>query len=264
LDVETIPVVANTAFLAAIGAAEGQTIDVTIDGERRHLSVDGVVDSFPTTDPARPLLLMDGATLDLLRMQARGTTVNVDEWWLSVTPDASAEVSDTLRAHPFDSTQVVSAVDKARSLSTDPVALGIIGALLLGFVATGIFALIALIVSAAVSARQRRTEFALLRALGLSGGQLSRWLWLENGSLVLASLVGGTVVGVVISSIALPFSTVTQQGTTPVPRVIVHLPWDRILLLDLVVVIALGLAVAILAAVLRRIGVGTILRLGED
>ena len=43
-----------------------------------------------------------------------------------------------------------------------------------------------------------------------------------------------------------------------------HLPWDRILILDLVVLVALGIAVAILAAVLRRIGVGSILRLGED
>jgi hypothetical protein len=42
------------------------------------------------------------------------------------------------------------------------------------------------------------------------------------------------------------------------------MPWDRILLLDLVVVIALGIAVGILAMVLRRIGVGSILRLGED
>ena len=143
-------------------------------------------------------------------------------------------------------------------------AAAIIGALLLGFVATGIFALVALVVGAAVSARQRRTEFALLRALGLTGRQLSGWLWLENASLVLVSLLAGTVIGVAISWIALPFITVTQQATTPVPGVVVLLPWDRIVVLDLVMLFALGIAVAILGAVLRRIGVGTILRLGED
>ena len=159
---------------------------------------------------------------------------------------------------------MVSVDERAHGLTTDPVALGIIGALLLGFVATGIFALVALVVSAAVSARQRRTEFALMRALGLSGRQLSSWLWLENASLVLVSLVLGTAIGVVISWIALPFITVTQQATSPVPVVLVHLPWDRILMLDLVVLIALGIAVTILAVALRRIGVGRILRLGED
>ncbi len=261
---DVVPVVANQAFLEATGTAPGETLDITLEDVRRRISLAGIVDAFPTTDPARPLLVFDAPTLDLLRVQPTGITRNADEWWLSVAPDSSAQVAAALRADPFTSPEVVSAVDRTRSLSTDPVALGIIGALLLGFIATGFFALVALVVSAAVSARQRRTEFALLRALGLTEGQLSRWLWLENGSLVLVSLIAGTIVGVVISWIALPFITVTQQAATPVPAVLVQLPWDRILILDLVVVIALGIAVAILATVLRRIGVGTILRMGED
>jgi hypothetical protein len=64
--------------------------------------------------------------------------------------------------------------------------------------------------------------------------------------------------------IALPFITVTQQATTPVPGVLVQLPWDRIIALDIVVMAALVIAVGILAAALRRIGVGRIMRLGED
>jgi hypothetical protein len=259
-----LPVIANQAFLSAAGIRDGQKLTATVDGAPRTLQIVGTVNSFPTTDPAKPLLVVDEPTLAMLRLQASGATRDADEWWMSVQPGASEQVAGTLRGHPYDSSEVISAVERTRSLTTDPVALGIIGALLLGFVATGVFALVALVVSAAVSARQRRTEFALLRALGLSGGQLSRWLWLENGSLVLVSLIAGTAVGVVMSSIALPFITVTQQATTPVPGVLVQMPWDRILLLDLVVVIALGIAVGILAMVLRRIGVGSILRLGED
>jgi hypothetical protein len=44
----------------------------------------------------------------------------------------------------------------------------------------------------------------------------------------------------------------------------VQLPWDRIIALDIVVMAALVIAVGILAAALRRIGVGRIMRLGED
>lgn len=259
-----VPVLVNPAFLEATGTVEGEAISATMDGKSRRLTIAGTVDSFPTTDPTRPLLIIDVATLDLLRLQATGQTREVDEWWLDMAPGSAAPVMAALHAEPFDSQDVVGAEDRARALSTDPVALGIIGALLLGFVATGVFALVALVVSAAVSARQRRTEFALLRALGLSAGQLSRWLWLENGSLVLTSLVGGTAVGLVISWLALPFITVTQQAATPVPSALVQVPWQRILVLDLVVLVALALAVGILAAALRRIGVGSILRLGED
>ena len=259
-----VPVIANAAFLAASRTAPGDSVAATINGTRKRLSITGAVNSFPTTDPGRPLLVVDEATLGLLRLQATNSLRNVDEWWLAVTPGKSDAIAAALRAGPFQSGDVVSVSDRTRGLTTDPVALAIIGALLLGFVATGVFAMVALVASAAVSARQRRTEFALLRALGLSAGQLSRWLWLENGSVVIVSLIAGTAVGVLVSTIALPFITVTQQAMTPVPGVLVHLPWDRIIVLDIVVVVALGIAVGLLAAVLRRIGVGSILRLGED
>ena len=118
---------------------------------------------------------------------------------------------------PFNSRQVLTTADRARALSRDPVAIGILGALSLGFVAAALFAVVGLVVSAAVSARERRTEFAVLRALGLSGGQLSRWLWLENGSVVAVSVLAGTGLGLVLGWLVLPFVTVTQQGSAPVP-----------------------------------------------
>lgn len=143
-------------------------------------------------------------------------------------------------------------------------ALGIIGALTLGSVAAALFAIVGLTVSAAVSARERRTEFALLRALGLSGRQLTAWLWLENGSLVFVSLLAGTSLGLLIGWMVLPFVTVTQRAAAPVPSVIVQVPWDGILLLNGASALALGVAVLVIGGVLRRLGVGSALRTGED
>ena len=84
-----IPVVANPAFLAAVGTDVGQTLNVTLDGTRRELLVAGSVDAFPTTDPAQPLLVLDQPTLDLMRLQATSGVRNVDEWWMSVAPGTS-------------------------------------------------------------------------------------------------------------------------------------------------------------------------------
>ena len=259
-----VPVIANRAFLAATASAPGDIISATVEGAVRRLSIAGVVESFPTTDPGRPLLILDEATLGLLRLQGTSSVRSADEWWMAAPDGAAEALSGALRSSPFDSAEVVTVVDRTRSLSTDPVALGIIGALTLGFVATGLFAVVGLTVSAAVSARQRRTEFALLRALGLSGRQLSGSLWLENGSLVLVSLLAGTSLGLLIGWLVLPFVTVTQRAAAPVPPVIVHVPWDRILFLDLLSALALGVAVVVIGAVLRRLGVGSILRMGED
>lgn len=259
-----VPVVVNRAFLESTGSSLGDTISGTLGGGALRISIAGSVDSFPTTDPERPLLILDEPTLGLLRLYESSDIRNADEWWMAPTDGQAEALIDALRASPFDSASVTSAIGRARSLSTDPVALGIIGALSLGFVATGLFALVGLTVSAAVSARQRRTEFALLRALGLSGRQLSNSLWLENGSLVLVSLLGGTALGLLIGWVVLPFVTVTQRATTPIPPVQVHVPWGDIALLDLGSALALGVAVLVIGAVLRRLGVGSILRMGED
>ncbi len=259
-----IPVIADRAFLATTASVPGDTITAALDDTTQRLTITGVVDSFPTTDPSRPLLVIDQPTLGLLRLQQAAPARGADEWWMATGDGRSETVASTLRDDPFDSAQVVTFIGRARSLSTDPVALGIIGALAIGFVATGLFAIVGLTVSAAVAARQRRTEFALLRALGLSGGQLSGWLWLENGTLVLVSLLAGTGLGLLLAWMVLPFVTVTQQGTAPVPSVQVEVPWDRILLLDLVSGLALGIAVLAIGAVLRRLGVGSVLRMGQD
>jgi hypothetical protein len=258
------PAIANRAFLAASGSAAGDTILATLDGAVRTLSIAGVVDVFPTTDAGRPLLVMDERTLGLLRLQATSGARNADEWWIAAPDTHAAALSAALRRSPFSSTEVLSVVERTRSLSTDGVALGIIGALTLGSVAAALFAIVGLVVSAAVSARERRTEFALLRALGLSGRQLSAWLWLENGSLVFVSLLAGTGLGLLIGWMVLPFVTVTQRATAPVPSVIVNVPWDRILLLEVVSALALSVAVVGIGAVLRRLGLGSILRMGED
>jgi hypothetical protein len=261
---DPIPVVANRALLESLEAAPGDVLTADVAGRGRRLQISGVVESFPSTDPARPLVVLDEPTLGLLRLQGTNDVRTPDEWWLAAAGDDVDALAADLRASPFHTIDVLTVADRTRSLSTDPVALGIIGALTLGFVATGLFAVVGLTVSTAVAARQRRTEFALLRALGLSGRQLATTLWLENGSLVLVSLVAGTTLGLLIGWLVLPFVTVTQRATAPVPPVIVHVPWDGILLLDLGSAAALGIAVLVIGGVLRRLGVGSVLRMGED
>ncbi|HEX3265797.1 MAG TPA: FtsX-like permease family protein, partial [Candidatus Limnocylindrales bacterium] len=195
---DPIPVIVNRALLDSLETAPGQVLTANLAGGGRRLEISGVVDTFPSTDPSRPLVLVDEQTLGLLRLQSTSGVRDPDEWWLSAKGGDVQGLADALRASPFNTVNLVTVLDRTRSLSTDPVALGIIGALTLGFVATGLFAIVGLTVSTAVGARQRRTEFALLRALGLSGRQLATSLWLENGSLVVVSIIAGTTLGLLI------------------------------------------------------------------
>jgi ABC-type antimicrobial peptide transport system permease subunit len=108
------------------------------------------------------------------------------------------------------------------------------------------------------------SEFALLRALGLSSGQLSSWLSLENAVLAIVSLVAGCALGLVIAWVVLPFVTVTQEARTPFPPVNLDVPWVTIGGLVLVGILALAATVLVLAWLLRRIGLAAVLRTGED
>jgi FtsX-like permease family len=261
---DAVPVIGNRAFLAAANAAKGDTITARIEGLPRDLRISGIVEQFPGTATDRPVVVLDEPTLGLLRLQATSSTRDADEWWFASADGQSSQLAAKLADAPFNSRQVLTTADRARALSRDPVAIGILGALSLGFVAAALFAVVGLVVSAAVSARERRTEFAVLRALGLSGGQLSRWLWLENGSVVAVSVLAGTGLGLVLGWLVLPFVTVTQQGSAPVPAVLVEVPWSRILLLDATGAVTLAVAVAAIGMLLRRIGVGSALRMGDD
>jgi hypothetical protein len=259
-----IPTVVNHPFLEATGAAVGDELTVPIDGEPRRLVVSGVLESFPSTDPLQPAAVVDAATLSLLRFHTnRGAGFPV-EWWLDVDDAALAGILAERGDGPLRGATVLSRAETFERLSADPLALAMIGALSLGFVVAALFAVIGLVVSAAVSVRQRRTEFALLRALGLSPDQLSGWLWLENGSLVLVSLVCGTLLGLLIGWVVLPFVTVTQQAAVPFPPVVVEVPWAAIALLELASALALVATLFVLTRVMRRSGLGSVLRMGED
>ena len=250
----------NRALLEGTSLAVG---DVWASTGQNGSWITAAVDSFPTTDAQQPLVIGDLATLELMRF-AVGRQINLpSEWWLQAEDGQSDAVAATVLGAPLTAISADTLDERTRVLSADPVALGIIGALSVGFVVAALFAVIGLAISAAVSARQRRTEFALLRALGLSGRELSGWLWLENTAVVTVSLAAGTAMGLVIGWVVLPFVTVTQAGENPFPPVLLEVPWGAIALLELLAIGALGITVVLLSRVLRRFGIGSALRMGR-
>jgi ABC-type lipoprotein release transport system permease subunit len=255
-----LPVVGNRTFLAAVAAGKGEEVTVQVGSTARRLRIVGVVDAFPTTDPEQPVAIVDLASLGMLRYAANHAYQNVDEWWLRLDDPAAALPTTGV----LEGATVVSRIATRDRLTTEPLAVAMIEALSLGFVIAGLFAVIGLAVSASVSARQRRSEFALLRALGLSPGQLSGWLWVENASVVVVAVISGTVLGLTIGWVVLPFVTVSAAGGAPFPPVVVEVPWPSVLLLTGVSAAALVLTLAVLVRSIRRAGIGSVLRMGEE
>lgn len=261
---EPLPVIATDAYLEATAGAVGDVVPVGIGGVDREVRIAGAVRAFPTVDPDSPALVADLASLALLRFEGSAAVDPPREWWFAVEDGQADPVVERLRDPAVGSASVVSRAERAEALATDPVALGVIGALGIGVAAAAAFAIVGFIVCAAVSARERVTEFALLRALGLSSGQLSGWLSLENATLAVISLLAGTALGLLVAWVALPFVTVTRSAATAFPPVEVAVPWTTIGLLEVVGIVALAGAIVGLTWSLGRAGMASALRMGED
>lgn len=260
-----IPALVNELFMAATGTLPEDQIEI---GEQfsttRRIVVAGEVRGFPTIAPDQPLAILDLSSLALADYARRGRLAVPAEWWLAAPGADPDALRATLAGQPFGATEVSSRHSLLRERLADPIALGVIGALALGSAAAWLFAALGFLVSAAVATRERLSEFALLRALGLSRRQLAMSLSLENGFLLLISLGAGVMLGALLSWVVLPSVTLTSQGTPPVPQVRIALPWDVLGLLALLGGGLLTITLLVLRRLSGRVGIGALLRLGDE
>jgi len=256
-----LPVVASQGFLNLSASNVGDQIGGAIRGARVDLKLVASTAEFPTLDPTKPFVIIDGPTLVLARYAASGATDPPGEWWLtSSDPDATA----TAAAAIDPNATITSRPAVERSLLGDPLALGVIGLLGLGSLAAMVFAAIGFIVSATVSTAEREGELALLRALGLSGGQLSTWLSAEHGLLLVAGLGGGVALGVLLAWLVLPFSTLTTNGDPAVPTPVVIVPADGLLPVVALAVLVFVVTMVVLRRQLLRLRIGGALRARDE
>jgi hypothetical protein len=257
---EVIPALATDGFLELAGTVVGDTIALGQDQPR--LALTESVHGFPTLPPEGGVVV-DLRTYLAAAYLGTGTVRLPDQWLIDAAPGRERAVAAVLRAAPFSSSDVIDRAGTEDRLTRDPVALGISGALSLGFVAAAVFAIVGFGVSAAVSTAERTTEFAVLRALGLSERQLSGWLALEGGLTAAFALLAGLALGALVAWLVLPFVSLADEGGRPFPEVVVDVPWRTVALLAGSLGAALLVVLAVQLLLLRRLALGSALRTGE-
>ena len=240
----SIAAIAGDRLLALTGAHVGDTIAVSSAAERLSVRIVGRAATFPPLDPNVAFLVVDGASLDQAAFSATSFPAVVKEWWLSADDSRVSAVAATLAERPYSATTVIRRTALAEDLAGDPIWLGVVGVLALGSLAAIVFAVIGFVVSATVSTGERLGELALLRALGLSGRQLSAWLTLEQVFLLAVGLVGGSALGQLLAWLVLPYATLSPTGASVVPAPVVVVPWEIVLPVEV------GLATGLIAFVL--------------
>ena len=160
-----MPVLASDAFLDAVDASVG-------DGRRRAVRRDTkgrdrrLVPPFPTLAPETL------RSSPICRSSSRAPLPPTSPPFSPPhggLPRPTTASRGTARAAPFRSITVVSRSADEQAALNDPVAVGVIGALALGFVVAAIFAAAGFAANAAAEARSRRLELAVLRRSACAG-----------------------------------------------------------------------------------------------
>jgi len=253
------------AFMAQYALRAGDTFRVTVNtyGQSNDLDlkVVGGFDLFPTWYPEKDGPLFVG-NLDYLYEQAGGQFPY--DVWLKVDPNANYEeiahgVRDVgMYVLDWDAPMVRIAEEEKR-----PERQGLFGLLSVGFVAAALLTVLGFLLYALFSFRRRFIELGILRAIGLSSGQMTMFLAWELAFLILVGLAAGTGLGAWVSKLFIPYLQVGTGPTSQVPPFVVQIAWPAILRIYALFGALFVAALGGLAALLLRMKIFQAVKLGE-
>ncbi|MFC1440404.1 ABC transporter permease [Streptacidiphilus sp. N1-10] len=259
-----VPVLADPRALAALHHAVGDTVNLDL-GSGRSLAVriTGSVAAVPGLGSTRTTgwFTADQRTL-AAALAAAGVDQQPPALWRLTSTD-SARTAAAVTARPALGSPLTVA-QSAAQLRGDPFRSGLRKVLTLCRLLAPAFAVIGFTVHAVVSTRERRREFALLRAMGARSRSLSTLLWAEQLSIALFAVVPGALLGTVLAAQVLPLITVDDSGQPPFPPLRVRVPWGGVTLSALGTAAAICLVVMALSRLLARVDLVRVLRAGES
>jgi hypothetical protein len=241
---------ASESFLQSTGLHVGSSTTLFVGKSTLvPITITGVYKLFPTLpSEAGPSLVLNRQQLMTWAETASfssGSDLVPTEAFVSLKPGGdSAAVSKAITTKAFGIASVTSKAAQLDSNRRNPlIAAGGSGILFVSFVAMLILVSAALLVSLLTSVGRRRVEFAVVRSMGVSRGQIFRMLALEYAIVAVAGTAVGAFLGLVVGRQMLSFLDVTEQGTKIEPGFVLQTQWG-------VVAIAVGVVLVVFAAAL--------------
>ena len=267
-----IPALVSSQFLEVTDAEVGDTIILGMSTYALLLQVAAEVEFFPTLNPDdRPFAVVDLSRFNqaALRYGPRPPP-GPNELWLSLgqgqdlnPPVEAGTVSEALRDEGVNVRDAIHASTLVAERVEQPLVNAGWGALLvLLFLAVALASASGLLLFSHLDARERRTEFALLRTLGVSRGQMSRIVWTSLFLIVACGMASGTLLGWLIGSSILPLMEVVEGGARATPSLVFTTDWLRLLVSYIILAGVTGLWLIWLTGKLQT-QLQQVLRMGE-
>ncbi len=162
---------------------------------------------------------------------------------------------------------IVSSATMANELSklrTNPLGLGLLGLMYLAFIMALALSVVGLLTYAGLTAQSRRTEFGVLRALGLSSLRVVGALALEQLFVMVMGILLGAGLGWVLSSQVVPTLALGATGEAVVPPFIMQVETTRLLEYGLMMFVVMLLVLSSSLLLVRQLSLARTLRLGEE
>ena len=275
---EPLPALVSSEFLEVTDSAVGDTIIVGLSTYALMLEVAAEVEFFPTLDPGdKPFAVVDLSRFSqaAIRYNPRPPRGPNELWLAGPNPDpipqgegisvVDAEAaSAALREQGISVRKVMDAPSMVALRVEQPLVNAGWGALLvLLFLAVALASASGLLLFSHLDARERQTEFALLRTLGISRGQMQRILWV-NLFLMAACGVGlGTLLGWLVGASVLPIMEVVEEGARATPSLVLTTDWQRLLVSYVILAVVTGLCGLWLTWLTTKLQLQQVLRMGE-
>ncbi len=257
-------VLVSRRFMSQHALKGGDTFRIGVNtfGERVEMDVQivGAFDLFPTWYPEDGPLFV--GNLDYLFTQAGGQYPY--DVWLKTDGQADYEeivggVRDLrLRVVDWDAP-----LDRVLVEQLRPERQGLFGLLSVGFLAAALLTVLGFLLYAFFSFRRRFIELGILRAIGLSAGQMVVFLAWELAFLILTGTIVGTALGAWISKLFIPYLQIGAGPSAQIPPFVVEIAWPAILRIYALFGSLFVAALAVLVILLLRMKIFQAVKLGE-
>jgi putative ABC transport system permease protein len=257
-------VLVSRAFLRENALIVGDTVQVQISryGQRRQMPmrIMGEFNYFPTWYPDDGPLMV--ANLDYI-FEQMGGEFPYDVLVRTAPGTDYAQLARDLRAYDImviDWRSTSSIIERAQQ---QPERQGLFGVLSVGFLAAAVLTVLGFLLYTLFSFRRRFIELGTLRAIGLSTGQMAALLAWELAFLLLVGIGIGTLLGVWMSDLFIPYLQVGTRAADLTPPFVVGIVWPAIFRIYILFGVLFLAALGALVTLLLRMKIFQAIKLGE-
>ena len=231
----------------------------------QEMVVVGIFDYFPTIYPSnRPTFVVNLEAL----FDNPESIIGYDTW-LDLREDSDVDflLNQILRMMGSDKAVVKvpgNSLAEFNEMMAQPERVGLFGVLNVGFIATGLMPGIGFVLYSYASLRRRFIQLGILQAIGLSVTQLVGYLVLEQFLLMGLAILLGASIGLLSSTMFLPFLQVSSTPGAVIPPFDVLIGWAESGWLSLGFGLILFLTIVGTIAYLVRIKVFQAVKMGES